>query len=150
LTPKYGIVTKLPQNWVGILPQGTELFMLMSTRDQDGQILAMAVEDNIDQIRNNWENSNLNSGLGIVLQKSGDITERNGSMAAEFAINGNIGEKPQKGYAEAKCGDYGNCIVFLLICQDIFYESFKQGLQEFNDNTSFVAPSLSNMYQDFD
>lgn len=149
LGPRYGIVTKVPDNWVGILPQDTELFLLMSTQGIDGQILAMAYENDLEGIRHNWENDKLEGEMGTVLQKSGDIFERNGAIAAEFEVKGSTGQR-KRAYAEAKCGDYGKCIVFLMLCPENYYVAYKKGLQEFCDNTLFEEPSLQNIYQNFD
>jgi len=52
--PRYGVITQIPDKWVGILPQDMELFLLMSTQNQDGQIFVMGTSeqykdtDNID------------------------------------------------------------------------------------------------------
>jgi len=148
LGPKFGVVTQVPDNWVGILPHDIEMFLLMSTQDQDGQILAMGTSDNPENIRKSWETGSLESETGITMKMKGGVSERNGNLTAEFEITGNMG-RSNKAYAEAKCGEYGNCVIFLLIAPENFYNSFKDGLMSFADNTTFEEPSLDNIYQNF-
>lgn len=145
--PVYGIKSRVPQGWSGVVPMDTEVFLLMPINNLDGQIYVMADTTDYDKIKANWLEG-LELGNGNILMSDGNIFNRGNALASNVVLLDKT--TGFKGYIEAKCGPYGTCIGFLLLCSPQNYDELIKGLMEMSDNTEFVEPSNKGFYDDFD
>jgi len=146
--PIYGIQSRVPQGWMGLLPMDSEIFLLVpSGVNADGEIYVTADTIEIESLKQRWL-VGLDLDNGNTLKSDGNIFMRGDALASNVILEGNGASF--KGYIEAKCGDYGTCISFLLLCPPQFYDKLKVGLLELSDNTSMVEPSMQSIYDDFD
>lgn len=149
VSPMYGIQSKVPAGWMGLLPMDTEIFLMVPTgSSSDGEIYVAADSSTFDAVKANWmEGLLLDNGSRI--KSDGNIFMRGDAMASNIILEGN-GAMGFKGYVEAKCGKFGTCITILLTSPPQFFEEQKKAVIEFSDNTQLVKPSKTNIYDDFD
>jgi len=147
--PMYGVNSKVPDGWMGLLPMDTEIFLLVPVgSNMDGEIYVTADTTDFETIKKQWI-LGLKLDNGNTLKSDGELFMRGDALASNVIIEG-YGASSFKGYIEAKCGEFGTCISFLLLCPPQFYDSLKEGLLQLSDNTSMVKPSLSSVYEKFD
>ena len=133
---------------MGVLPMDSEVFLLVpSGINADGEIYVTADTIEVETMKQRWL-AGLDLENGNTLKSDGDIFMRGDAIASNVILEGN--GSSFKGYIEAKCGDYGMCISFLLLCPPQFYDKLKPGLLELSDNTSMVEPSMASIYDNFD
>ncbi len=145
--PAYGIKSRVPQGWTGVVPMDTEVFLLMPVNNMDGEIYVMADTTDYEKLKVNWMEG-LELGNGNILMSDGKIFNRGETLASNVVLlNKTTGFK---GYIEAKCGPYGACVSFLLLCSSQNFDALKKGVIEMSDNTEFVEPSDKGFYDDFD
>ena len=150
--PRVGMKSRIPDKWAGVLPQGSEVFLLMPQNGESAEIYAAAnFGDNIEDARQRWA-----GGVEIVTGISVKSTERSGMRGddvyfSELEIIQHPGVKPQsRAYAEIKCGEFGNCIAMLLVYHSGNFESQIKSLNEFVDNVTFFEPTEMEQYDAFD
>lgn len=146
--PRYGITSVIPDGWAGVLPQQTEMFLLMSKDNPESSIYAFGVEDTESALRERWTNGpGLEVENNIKLVRSSDVFERGDAIAADLIVENSTNNL--KGYIEAKCSDYGRCLTLLLVVPEPFLEKAKAGLQQFMDYTVMSEPTMGDIYDDF-
>ncbi len=146
--PISGVKSKVPEGWMGVLPMDTEVFLLVPDGiNADGEIYVTVDTADLEILKKRWL-IGLSLDNGNRLKSDGDIFMRGDAMASNVILEGN--GRSFKGYIESKCGDFGNCITFLLISPPQFFSTLKAGLLELSDNTTMVEPSLKSIYDDFD
>jgi len=146
--PRYGITSVIPDGWAGVLPQQTEMFLLMSKDNPESSIYAFGVEDTESDLRERWmKGPGLEVENNIKLARSSDVFERGDAIAADLIVENSTNNL--KGYIEARCSDYGRCVVLLLVVPEPFLEKAKAGLQQFMDNTVLSKPTMGDVYDDF-
>ena len=149
---RLGIKAKIPQGWQGVLPRDTEVFLLMPVDNIIGEIY-VAVNDGLnlqtqeERWKKGWEIS-----PGLSLQADGPISKRGDGVIAATAkmVGANANNNQTKAYLEAKCSPSGFCVVYMLTTDVSFFDRVKYSLQQFVDNTTFVAPSNRSPYENFD
>jgi hypothetical protein len=85
---------------------------------------------------------------GIELAANGEPFMRGDVLALEMVVKNSSNNL--LGYAEAKCADYGWCVIYLMITPEYMYEESKKALIQFMDNSTMGEPSLGNLYENFD
>ena len=147
--PMVGLTAILPEGWAGYLPQDTEMLLLMSVDNPEASIYAFGFDDTMDEIK---ERLNLDIRFeienGIELNRVGDAFMRGDVLAANLVVENSTNEL--LGYAEAKCADYGWCVMYLAIAPKEVYDKVKSGLIEFMDNSQLGEPTLGSLYDNFD
>ena len=145
--PVAGVKAIIPKDWVGILPKDTEAFLMAPATNTDAEIIVMVDKDNIEEIKKRWLQG-MQFSEDIFISVDGEIKERKGWMTADIKVTGGSGNAA--GYAEARCGMYGNCVANLLISTPDDIKKYKSVLKEFDDNLTFVQPKEVGIYDDFD
>jgi hypothetical protein len=84
---------------------------------------------------------------GIELDRRGDPFMRGDVLAVELIVKNSTNNS--LGYAEAKCADYGWCVMYLMITPEYMYEESKNGLIAFMDNSKLSEPTLGSIYENF-
>jgi len=147
--PMVGLTSIIPEGWAGYLPTDTEMLMLANVKNPEGTIYAFAFDDTMDDIRARLDlNIKFEVENGIELDRNGEPFMRGEVLALELVVK-NSTEK-RLGYAEAKCADYGWCVMYLMITPEYMYEESKKGLIQFMDNSTLGEPTLGSMYANFD
>jgi hypothetical protein len=145
--PRAGLVSIIPQGWMGVMPKGTELFSLMPVNNQPGQIYAYASKTSKEEIIARWRKGiKAENDINAVLTK--EPYERNGATAGEFTVRNSSGRNSI--YMEFKCGNYGICIEYMLIGAAQSFEENKKSLIQFCDNTTLSEPTMVSIYDNFD
>lgn len=146
--PRYGITSVIPDGWVGVLPQQTEMFLLMAKDNPESSIYAFGFEDSESALRESWmKGPGLEVENNIKLVRSSDVFNRGDAIAADLIVENSTNNL--KGYIEAQCSEYGRCLVLLLVVPETFLEQAKSGLQQFMDNTVMSEPIMGDIYDDF-
>jgi hypothetical protein len=146
--PANGIVAFVPENWNGLLPQDTEVFLLSSMKYDGSRMFVRASENTLETMAGNWE-SGLELAGGLKLQVKDSISRRNNVIFAKLAVEGGT-QSQETGYAVGKCGDYGRCFGFILITRDEWIEQLRPEVTEFVKSARFIEPKDENIYEDFD
>lgn len=147
MAPRIGLTAVIPQGWAAVLPQDTELLLLMNQDNPDGSIFAVANELTMDELKSRLD-INLDVGGNIQLARKGELFFRGDIVGTELEVLGSTNTKT--GYLEAKCSEFGWCVTYMLICSPAYYDSFKQGLTDFMNTTVFSEPSIGSIYDQFD
>lgn len=145
--PVAGISSVIPSMWMGINPQGSESFLLIPSDNSNAQIIVLIVKDSIDAIKNRWKNK-MEFTNNIYLELEKPPVERNGWLTGDIKVTGSTGHN--KGYVEAKCGNWGVCTINLLVADEGNIEKYKPSLISFSDSCVFTEPTLASRYGDFD
>jgi hypothetical protein len=114
--------------------------------NSEGEIYVTTDSTNLEKIKSGWLQG-LDLDNGNTLKSDGKIFKRGDAIASNVILEKNT--FTFKGYIEAKCGEFGNCISFLLLSSPQNFEKLKSGLIEMSDNTIFVEPSLKSIYDNF-
>ena len=144
--PRLGAQSKVPTGWAGVLPMNTEVFLLMPKQYAFGQIYAMGGEDNYEDLKKRWT-SGVELDNGLFIKSSSEPSMRNGSLVSSLQI---VGNKNYGGYVEAKCGDFGNCIVAFLFAPPEMVEELSAAIKSFMDDMVFFEPRELDLYAEFD
>jgi hypothetical protein len=145
--PRVGLTAVIPEGWDAVLPQDTELLLLMNQENPDGSIFAVANELTEGELLSRLD-INLDVGNNIQLARKGELINRGDVLATELQVIGSTNTKT--GYLEAKCSEFGWCVTYMLVCSPDYYESFKKGLMDFMNTTVLNEPSLGSIYDQFD
>ncbi len=146
--PMIGLTAILPEGWAGYLPQDTEMLLLMSVDNPEASIYAFGFDDTMEEIK---ERLNLDIKFeienGIELDRKGEPFMRGDVLAIELVVKNSTNNL--LGYAEAKCADFGWCVMYLAITPEYIYEEVKKGLITFMDNSTLGEPTLGSIYENF-
>ena len=146
--PRVGLTSVVPEGWAGYLPQDTEMFLLANIENPEGSIYAFAFDDTMDDIKARLDlDIKFEVENGIELARRSDPFMRGDVLAVELVVKNNT--RRLVGYAEAKCADYGWCVMYLMITPEDIYEESKKGLITFMDNSRLSQPTLESMYGNF-
>lgn len=147
--PMIGLTAIIPDGWAGYLPTDTEMLMLANMENSEGTIYALPFDDTMDDIKERLSlNIKFEVENGIELAAKGDPYMRGEVLALEMMVKNSTNNL--LGYAEAKCADYGWCIVYLMITPEYMYEESKKTLIQFMDNSRLGEPTLGSLYANFD
>lgn len=146
--PMVGLTSVIPEGWAGFLPTDTEMLLLANLENPEGSIYAFAFDDTMDDIKERLDlDIKFEVENGIELDRRGEPFMRGDVLAVELIVKNNT--RNLLGYAEAKCADYGWCVVYLMIVPEFMYEKSKAGLISFMDNSRLGEPSLGSIYENF-
>lgn len=145
---KSGAKSVVPQNWSGVLPRDSELFLFLPMDGSNGEIY-ISVDQGIDesQRKSNWR-TGLDLGNGNVLRLQGEVFKRGESMAANIGLDQKT--STAVGYIESRCGSFGICLTATLFSSPQDFEKNKNALIEFMDALTWTEPNLKADYADFD
>ena len=147
--PMVGLTSVIPEGWAGYLPTDTEMLMLANVENPEGTIYAVGFDDTMDDIKARLDlDIKFEVQNGIELDRKGDPFMRGEVLAVELVVKNSTNNL--LGYAEAKCADYGWCVMYLMITPEYIYEESKKGLIQFMDNSSLGEPTLGSLYANFD
>ena len=147
--PMVGLTSVIPEGWAGYLPTDTEMLMLANVENPEGTIYAFGFDDTMDDIKARLDlDIKFEVQNGIELDRKGDPFMRGEVLAVELVVKNSTNNL--LGYAEAKCADYGWCVMYLMITPEYIYEESKKGLIQFMDNSSLDEPTLGSLYANFD
>lgn len=146
--PMVGLTSLIPDGWAGYLPTDTEMLILANIKNPEGSIYAFAFDDTMDDIKARLDmNIKFEVENGIELDRKGDPFMRGDVLAVELIVKNSTNSR--LGYAEAKCADYGWCVMYLMITPEYMYEESKAGLIAFMDNSKLGEPTLGSIYENF-
>ena len=106
----------------------------------------MAQEDTYDDLKSRWTNG-VELDNGVIAKAIGEHDFRKDILASNVEI---IGNKSTAGYVEAKCGDYGICLVAFLFAPPGKVASLSESIKYFTDNLTLIEPMEINPYANFD
>ena len=142
-----GAKSVVPNNWSGMLPRDSEVFLFLPEDGSNGEILITT--DNVtnkDQRKIDWQ-AGLDLGNGNVLRLEGDPFNRGKSLAGNIGLTQKTSDAV--GYIESQCGPFGICITATLFSSPQDFEKNKAALIEFMDALTWVEPNLQADYADF-
>ncbi len=146
--PRYGLTSIIPEGWVGVLPQQTEMFLLMAKDNPESSIYAFGFEDTEAAIKERWMTGpGLQVENNISLVRSSEVFDRGDAIAVELVVQNSTNNL--KGYIEAKCSAYDRCLALLLVVPEPFLDQAKTGLKQFMDNSELSKPTLGDIYENF-
>jgi hypothetical protein len=149
-SPKYGFKGTLPENWTGMLPQGTEIFMLNKKDGTSGQILLFANPDSdFDEMKKAW-NKGISYSPSIYLKAAGEIQEEDGLLFSEVLAEGDRINRSYRGLVIGKCSPYDPCVTMLILVREQFFDEIKGEMMEFMRKGEFVEPGKKDLYENFD
>jgi hypothetical protein len=147
--PRVGLTAVIPEGWAGYLPTDTEMLLLANIQNPEGSIYAFAFEETMDDIKARLDmNVKFEVENGIRLDRKGEPFMRGEVLALEMIVKNSSNNS--LGYAEAKCSDYGWCVMYLMITPEYIYEESKAGLMTFMDNSRLGEPTMGSLYANFD
>jgi hypothetical protein len=147
--PMIGLTTTIPEGWAGYLPTDTEMLLLANLENTEGTIYALPFDDTMDDIKERLSlNAKFEVENGIELANRGEPFMRGEVLALEMVVKNST--ENLLGYAEAKCADYGWCIVYLMITPEYMYEESKKALIQIMDNSTMGEPTLGSLYANFE
>ena len=147
--PMIGLTAIIPEGWAGYLPTDTEMMMLANMENSEGTIYALPFDDTMDDIKERLSlNIKFEVENGIELAAKGDPFMRGEVLALEMEVKNSTNNL--LGYAEAKCADYGWCIVYLMITPEYMFEESKKTLIQFMNSSTMGEPTLGTIYANFD
>jgi hypothetical protein len=148
--PTLGFHATIPQGWSGMLPQGTELFMLMKEDGTNGQVIMAARENSdLNTLEQSWRKGGKLTE-SILLKSADEIFREGDLMHAEVVAEGERINPAYRGYIIAKCGQYGPCVSVLMITPKQYFEGIRTEVMEMMKSSSFSEPQDVNPYADFD
>lgn len=150
-SPRLGLSARMPQDWDGVLPRDTEVFLMMPNVNMVGEMFVIVNEKlDLDGQRKRWE-SGAELAPGLKLQIDGGVNVRKGDiLSAGGKVVGAQANAQNLVYLEGKCSPFGFCVVTVALADKNSLERVKQGLQAFMNSMSFVKPSTDSPYKNFD
>jgi len=144
--PLSGIKALVPQYWLGLLPQESRVFTLMSANSTDDNIFVFVREDNIQSISQRWANGvEIDEGINAFLENPAEISEDR--IYGEFK---QTNDPKARIIGEAQCGFFGKCVIVFALTDTRGIENIKIALKEFTESITFVKPGTEDLYNDFD
>lgn len=140
--PLFGMKSKVPKGWTGVLPRDTEVFLLMPNSG-DGEIYVMGDSVNYEIMKQRWIEG-LDLGNGNTLLSDGNIYKRGDGIASVAILKNKT--TGSKAFIEARCSKYDRCVGGLLVISPQHYEEQKKSLEEFMNNIMFEEPSTVSIY----
>lgn len=146
--PHFGFTDTVPSGWIGELPRESEVFLLTSLT-RPIEIFVFASETgSLDALKLKWEQG-IDMDAQIKLKaKSASIT--NGMLTSEVIAVGPSIDKNKSGYAAARCGGFGPCVICLSLMPPSDLEAAKKTVNQFLMAGAFQAPSSVSPYDKFD
>lgn len=145
--PRYGFNATIPEDWEGMLPRESEVFLLTPTGAVFGEIYIYALENmDLTSLKAAWIK-------GVDLSESIRLKAVNPTLEGDLLYSEGIGEgdkinKGNKAFAVARPTTNGACIVAISIMPVQFFEPIKNTLLTFMRNSTLGEPSNASPYAD--
>ncbi len=146
-TPTLGFKAKVPQGWMGTLPQGSTLFLLSSLKGLDASIYLLGDTTNFEQIKAGWI-TGLELKEGRVLKSDGNFVLKGDLLTSGVILTG-TDQHVTKGFIAARCGEFGRCVSALLIGKEKHVSEMEKSVHEFLESVVFVDPVITKPYEGF-
>lgn len=144
--PTVGYKGTIPAGWYGTLPEGEEVFLLLPQNNQEAYMFINVHQKSLEQLRSDWDGVfALTPGITITLK--GDVKTEPNKMIGVFNVTGT--KEEARAYAEAIDGGHGYIFVFILLAPARDYDVRMVSLKQLIAGSSFEAPSISSLYDDF-
>lgn len=147
-TPTLGFKAKVPQGWMGTLPQGSTLFLLSSLKGLDASIYLLGDTTNFEQMKAGWI-MGLELEEGRSLKSDGNFVIKEDLLTSGVILTG-TDQNVTKGFIAARCGKFGRCVSALLICEKKCLSEMEKSVDEFLESVVFVNPVITKPYTGFD
>lgn len=146
--PKSGATSRIPEGWMGVMPRGSELFLLLPNNGGDGEIYiyrSPLIDEN--ERRANWQ-AGLDLGNGNVLKSDGNILRNEqGNLMSNLVLDEKTSHR--KGYIELVCGEFGYCLSALVLAAPEKIPGMKEVLKSFLDELQWEDASDYVPYAQF-
>lgn len=147
--PRLGFTATVPEGWEGQMPRDVEVFMLSSLSGH-GQIYILGKEKGeIESFRDSWQKG-ISLNESMTLKSVGDLKVQDNTIEGEVMAAGASINKSFRGYAIAKCSEFGPCVSVLMVCPAQFYDEAKKAVMSFMGSSAIGQPSNESPYVDFD
>ncbi len=149
-SPRLGLQAQIPDGWEGVMPRESEVFLLMSVNNVNGQIYVAANEHiGREEQMKRWKVGIEFEG-GLRLVPDGEIAMRGEVLSVRGKMVGQNANNASQIYLEGKCSPYGFCLTYMLMADKTSLEAVKKALLFLVDHTSFTKPSTESPYLHFD
>ena len=99
-------------------------------------------------MKKDWEKGfDMDVDLKLVAKAA---TIKENILSTEVVMAGSNTDKSKRGYAIARCGGHGPCVICLAITPVANYEATVKTAEQFITSANFEAPSSASPYADFD
>ena len=147
--PRLGFIAKVPEDWQGVLPRETEVFMLTTTNTSIyGEIYMFGNEQgDLETMRGSWiKGFNLTETMRL---KASNPTVTGGTLSSEVVAVGESINEGYRAFAIARCNPDGPCVTLLALMPKQFYEDILKVATTVMEKSSFEAPSNVSPYANF-
>ena len=143
--PVFGVKAVIPSGWIGILPQESWVFTLMTDRGDKDNIFVFGREEELSDILERWKQGiEVVQGVNAKMVSEPDI--ENDRIYAELVRE----DDPRKKIiGAAHCGEYGTCITTFALTDDRDLEDIRTSVLEFSNSIHFVEPGVEHIYDNF-
>ena len=147
VTASSGVSGTIPENWSGILPRGTELFLLVPNDGSNGEIyISVQKKIPLEERRANWL-AGLDLGNGNAIKSDGQIINRQGGgLATNLVLEQKTSDR--RGYIELNCGDE-YCLTATLLASPQDFERLQKVLFDFLATVVWGPAGEYQPYADF-
>lgn len=149
-SPLNGFSASVPNGWMGNLPRESEVFLLMNTSSDFGEIYVFGRESiDLHSLAQIWA-SGVDITENLRLTAANPKLEGDLLTSSEVTAKGNYVDKGYKAFAATRCGDKGKCITVLAVADEKNFETVSNTAVELLKNGVFEEPSDVSPYADFD
>jgi len=146
--PHFGFSAIVPTGWSGLLPRETEVFLLSSSYSPAEVYVFGREEGNLPDMKASWEKGvKLDDKISI---KAKSAVIKDGILSTEAFLTGGQTDKSKRGYAVARCSEFGPCITFLAVIPASQYDKLIRDVDAFAGGSFFTKPSDASPYANLD
>lgn len=148
--PRYGFESVVPTGWEGTLPRESEVFLLVPATPIGGEVFVFSsLGSDLKAMRETWIKG-VDLSESIQMKATEDASIQGDMLSAEVLPAGKSVNTGNKGYAVARCGQFGKCITCLGVGPVQFFDQIKAAVTTFMSGAAFTEPSNISIYADFD
>lgn len=146
--PRVGFTSAVPVGWTGLLPREGEVFLLNSITKPLEIFIFVRENSSLEAIRKDWgKEYQMDANISL---KAVSPTIKDNMLTSEVDAVGPFIDKGKKGYAVARCGGFGPCVIAIASMQSVDFEEGKKVVESVMRSAKFEAPSQASAYSDFD
>ena len=142
--PLSGISMTIPPHWRGYGTRETEMLTLNSDTS-NATLRIFVVQDNLVSMKSALPKG-IVLGPDVEIKTKGEITFEENMLSAELYMSN---DPNISGYYLAKCGEFGNCVGFLLSTQSKTHTRYFNGLKQLMLDLKLEKPSISAVGADY-